>query len=167
MMQVWISMGSNLGDREGYLRFAVQKLRNTEGITVKQVSSLYQTAPWGKEDQGEFLNAAALLETSLLPLDLLHILQQIEQDAGRERKVHWGERTLDLDVIAMDDMISDDPVLTLPHPYYRERAFVLAPLAELDPDLAIAGDPSVSELLKACDPKLYVQCIPSEHWYEK
>ena len=134
-----IALGSNLGDRRRTLEGAIAALGTTRGVTVRKVSSFHETEPvGGPPGQGMFLNAAAVLETTLDPLELLHTLQQIEERFGRVRTVRWGERTLDLDILLFGDQIIDTPELTVPHPGLRVRRFVLEPLAEVAPD---ARDP--------------------------
>lgn len=125
-----IALGSNLGDRVANLRFAIGRL----GGSVVASSQVYETDPvGGPENQGAYLNMAVVVETSLDPYALLRQLNRIEAEAGRERLVHWGPRTLDLDVIFYNDVVLSDPHLTIPHPRYAERRFVLAPLSEIDP----------------------------------
>jgi|GEM_PF-162816 len=143
-----IGLGSNLGDRKAILDGAVADLRNTPELIVRSVSTYHATEPvGGPAGQRPFLNAAAVLETTIDPLALLHRLQEIEADAGRVRTVRWGERTLDLDLLLFGDEIIDTPELSVPHPRLVVRRFVLAPLAEIAPD---TRDPlsrcSISEL---------------------
>lgn len=130
-----IGLGSNLGDRKAILDGAVADLRNTPELIVRSVSTYHATEPvGGPAGQRPFLNAAAVLETSIDPLALLRRLQEIEADAGRVRTVRWGERTLDLDLLLFGDEIIDTPELSVPHPRMGVRRFVLAPLAEIAPD---------------------------------
>jgi 2-amino-4-hydroxy-6-hydroxymethyldihydropteridine diphosphokinase len=145
----YIALGSNLGDRRGLLEGAVAALVATPGVAVKKISSFHETEPvGGPAGQGLFLNAAAVLETTLDPLRLLNVLHEIEQSFGRTRTVHWGERTLDLDLLLFDDQIIDTPELTIPHPRMSVRRFVLEPLAEIAPGVV---DPvtnrTIAELL--------------------
>jgi 2-amino-4-hydroxy-6-hydroxymethyldihydropteridine diphosphokinase len=130
-----IGLGSNLGDREAILNGAIAALGNTAGVVVRKVSSFHDTAPvGGPPGQGMFKNAAAAVETTLDPLALLHVLQDIEARFGRVRTVPWGERTLDLDLLLFDDRIIDTPELCIPHPRLATRRFVLEPLAEIAPE---------------------------------
>jgi 2-amino-4-hydroxy-6-hydroxymethyldihydropteridine diphosphokinase len=130
-----IALGSNLGDRRGMLAGAIAALAGTGGVVVQRVSSFHETEPvGGPPGQGLFLNAAAVLETTLDPFALLHVLQEIEERFGRARTVHWGERTLDLDLLLFGDQIVDTPELTIPQPRMAVRRFVLAPLAEIAPE---------------------------------
>jgi dihydroneopterin aldolase / 2-amino-4-hydroxy-6-hydroxymethyldihydropteridine diphosphokinase len=124
----YLSIGSNLGDRCGFLRHAVDFLRPSA------VSQVYETAPVGGPEQGPFLNMVLAVETQLDPYALLRRCQRVERAANRKRMVHWGPRTLDVDIIFYDDFHIVSPELTLPHPRTFERRFVLAPLAELAPE---------------------------------
>lgn len=133
---VCIGLGSNLGDRAAVLDAAVAALATTPGVTVRAVSSRYETAPvGGPPGQGAFLNAAALLETALDPHSLHERLRTIEQNAGRVRHVRWGERTLDLDLLLFGGLILTTDELTIPHPRMGVRRFVLTPLAAIAPDV--------------------------------
>ena len=129
----FVALGSNMGDKRGYLDGAVEALRTDPCIQLKQVSTYYVTAPYGGVEQDDFLNGALELETLYTPEELLDVLHTIEQAAKRERLVHWGPRTLDLDILFYDDLVQDDSVLTLPHPDMQNRDFVLKPMAELAP----------------------------------
>lgn len=140
-----LSVGSNLGDRLGALRGAVEAF----GPWLVAVSSGYETPPWGPVAQDDYLNAVLLVaDPAATPHDWLARARAAEQAAGRTRDVRWGPRTLDVDVIAVDDITSADPDLTLPHPRAHERAFVLVPWAALDPDALLSGKP-VGEWLAA------------------
>jgi 2-amino-4-hydroxy-6-hydroxymethyldihydropteridine diphosphokinase len=133
---VYIALGSNLGDRRAYLDRALQALREKRGIAVIRVSAYYETAPvGGPPGQGDFLNAAAELQTELGPEDLLRTLLEIEQGLGRVRDVRHGPRTIDLDLLLYGDLVRGGPELTLPHPRLHERQFVLQPLAEIAPNV--------------------------------
>lgn len=124
-----IALGTNLGDRAGFLRFATRHL----GSIVAQ-SQVYETAPVGPEGQGPYLNMVVVIDTPLDPFALLRRCQRVELAAGRERKVHWGPRTLDVDVLFYDDVTMQSPELTIPHPRINERGFVLAPLHDVAPE---------------------------------
>lgn len=128
-----IALGSNLGDRVGHLQFAVDQLSSVG--SVRRESPVYETDPiGGPEDQGAYLNMVLVLETDLDPYALLRRLNVIEAEAQRERLVRWGPRTLDLDIIFYDDISIADDHLTIPHPRWAERRFVLTPLADIAPD---------------------------------
>jgi 2-amino-4-hydroxy-6-hydroxymethyldihydropteridine diphosphokinase len=128
-----IGLGSNLGDSLAILTGAIDRLKMHPQIELIAVSSWYITAPVGPP-QPDYLNGCATLQTSLTPLDLLNILQEIEAEFGRVRREIWGARTLDLDLLLYDDLIIDLPTLQVPHPHMCERAFVLVPLAEIAPN---------------------------------
>jgi len=126
----YIAIGSNIGDPIANVRRAIETL--SKSYKLCSVSSLYLTKPWGYLDQPDFINAVVLIETDLLPHQLLKELQTIEKDMGRERLIHWGPRTIDLDILTYDDLKIDEPDLQIPHRHMLERAFVLAPLSEID-----------------------------------
>jgi 2-amino-4-hydroxy-6-hydroxymethyldihydropteridine diphosphokinase len=131
----FIALGSNLGDRRSTLQGAIAALADTGGLVVAKVSAFHETEPvGGPPGQERFLNAAAVVQTTLDPFALLQVLRAIEGRFGRTRTVQWGERTLDLDLLLFDDRIVDTPELTIPHPRLSERRFVLEPLAEVAPD---------------------------------
>ena len=138
-MRAFVGLGSNLGEREATLWKALEGLGATEGIEVVAVSSFRETDPVGVVDQPRFVNAAAALETSLSPRELLERLLDVERSLGRDRAVEerWGPRTLDLDLLLYGGETIDEPGLEVPHPRLAERAFVLEPLLELDPDLRL------------------------------
>ena len=132
----YIALGSNVGDREGHLQAALAALRQQPGIRVMAVSRFWQTAPvGGPPGQDDFLNAAAQVETNLPPHDLMNLLLTIEQNQGRLRQERYGPRTLDLDLLLYGNSVLNEPGLSLPHPRMHERAFVLGPLAEIEPTL--------------------------------
>ena len=131
-MRAFLGLGSNLGDRRRFLRRAVERL---PGVTA--VSPVYETEPvGGPEGQGPYLNLVVELDTALSARDLLALAQRLEEAAERERAERWGPRTLDVDVLWVEGEEVDDPDLTVPHPRMRERRFVMAPLADLAPDVA-------------------------------
>ncbi|WP_250630263.1 2-amino-4-hydroxy-6-hydroxymethyldihydropteridine diphosphokinase [Rhodoflexus caldus] len=126
-------LGTNMGNRCDYLHFALKAIQERAGY-IYGVSPVYETAAWGFTDQNDFLNQALTLQTHWQPEELLAVLQEIEQQAGRQRLVHWGPRTLDIDIIAIDDLVIESERLVVPHPAMRHRRFVLQPLADLVPD---------------------------------
>ena len=128
----WVALGANLGDPARTLARARAWLGSLPGTVLEAASRVHRTAPIGPP-QPDYLNAVVRLRTTLTPRELLGALQALERTAGRVRTVRWGPRTLDLDLLLFSDRVSDDPVLTLPHPRLHERRFVLAPLCELDP----------------------------------
>lgn len=133
-----LGLGSNLGDRWSLLAAAVAELREMDSNAL--VSSVYETAPvGGPTDQGSYLNCVVIVETSMSAREMLEVAHRLERGANRERSVRFGPRTLDVDVLRYGDVVSDDPVLTLPHPRMHERAFVLAPLDEIAPNLVPSG----------------------------
>ncbi len=129
-VRAFLSLGSNLGDRRALLHDAVDSLPD-----VVAVSPVYETAPVGGPEQDNFLNLVVQLDTDLTPVQLLGVCHRIESSAERVRDVRWGPRTLDIDIIWMDGVEMDDARLTIPHPRWKERRFVLAPLRDLAPDL--------------------------------
>ena len=130
----YIALGSNLGDKEANLRRALELLAE-RGVEVVRPSSFICTEPYGVTDQPQFLNAVCEVRTSLAPLELLHTLLDIEQEMGRVRLRHWGERNIDLDLLLYEDVVMDTPELKLPHPDMQNRDFVLLPLVEIAPEL--------------------------------
>lgn len=129
--RAYIALGSNMGDRDSYIRQAVEAIRQNTVCRLGKMSAILRTTPYGMEEQGEFLNGMVEVETLLPPEELLHFLHGIENEAGRERTIHWGPRTLDLDIILYDDLIIDSELLTIPHGDMQNRDFVLQPLAEI------------------------------------
>lgn len=148
-----IGLGSNLGDRRAFLEGATEALAATPGIVGLRVSAFRETEPvGGPAGQGAYLNAAALLETTLDPFELLRVLQAIETRFGRVRTIRWGERTLDLDLLLYGDRIIETSELTVPHPRLAERRFVLEPLSEIAPGaIEPRSGRRVSELLENLD----------------
>ena len=141
MARFYLSIGANLGDREGTLKRAVALLDANPDVTVTAVSPFYETPPWGKEDQPPFINGAVAVETSLAGPDLLERCLAIERQLGRGRHEKWGARTIDIDLVYSPDEACQTQTLTLPHPYLTQRAFVLVPLRDLVPDLILFGRP--------------------------
>lgn len=134
MNTAFLSIGTNLGDRERFLKLALTSLCATDGIESIEMSSIYETAPVGVTDQPDFLNMVVRVETVLESLELLEECQRIEKELGRERTIRWGPRTADLDILLYNSDRIESETLSIPHPRMRERAFVLIPLTELAPD---------------------------------
>ncbi|MBW7964305.1 2-amino-4-hydroxy-6-hydroxymethyldihydropteridine diphosphokinase [Bradyrhizobium sp. BR 10261] len=141
MASVLIALGGNVGDVRTTFKKAIAHICGMAQATVIARSSDYATPPWGDENQDPFVNACVEIETGLDPHALLFVMQKVEQKFGRTRDQdrRWGPRTLDLDMIAYDDVSMNKPDLTLPHPHLFERAFVLVPLAEIAPERVISG----------------------------
>ncbi|BBD80584.1 2-amino-4-hydroxy-6-hydroxymethyldihydropteridine diphosphokinase [Aerosticca soli] len=158
MTRAFVALGSNLGDPRGQLERACEALARLPATQLAARSRLYRTPPWGMTAQPPFLNAVAMLETTLAPNTLLEALLAIERAAGRVRGTErWGPRTLDLDLLHMEETVLDTPELTLPHPRIAERAFVLLPLADLAPDLVLPGLGRVDVLLAGVETQ---GCVP-------
>jgi 2-amino-4-hydroxy-6-hydroxymethyldihydropteridine diphosphokinase len=135
----WLGLGGNIGDPVAAMAEALARLDAHPNCSVTAVSRLYRTPPWGKTDQDWFFNAAAAVATTLPPHGLLDLCLGIEQAMKRIRLERWGPRTLDMDILAYDDLAMHDDRLTLPHPRMLDRAFVLMPLSDIAPDLVIEG----------------------------
>ena len=131
MRTCYLSIGANLGNKRKNLRQAVELISQIDGVELLRVSHFYETAPWGVENQPDFINAAVKIKTNLQPLDLLNALQAIEYQLGRVRHEHWGARTIDIDILSIDGVEMDTERIKLPHPYMLERDFVLVPLSEV------------------------------------
>jgi 2-amino-4-hydroxy-6-hydroxymethyldihydropteridine diphosphokinase len=150
--RAYVGLGANLGDRAATLKRAVELLGQRPGIEVAAVSSFRETDPVGFLDQPRFLNAVVSLETSLGAEALLATLLDVERELGRVREgPRFGPRTVDLDLLLVDDLTLELPGLTLPHPRLHERAFALEPLAELDPELVVPGHGRVADLLQGLE----------------
>ena len=161
MHLAYIGFGSNIGDRLAYIQNAIYALSKAEGITLKKVSSVYETDPVGYETQAQFLNGVAALQTNLPPLSLLHTLKDIEASVGRQHRIRWGPREIDLDILIYGDLCLHTEQLVIPHPEMHRRRFVLAPLAEITPALVHPVlKESIQALLARLDDKsvLKVEC---------
>ena len=134
MSRAYVALGSNLGDRQKNLQQALALLAE-QGVKIVRVSAFIETEPYGVTDQPAFLNGVCCVETELAPLELLELLLATEQQMGRVRLRHWGERNIDLDLLLYEDVCLTGEKLTLPHPDMQNRDFVLLPLAEIAPDL--------------------------------
>ena len=144
MKPVWLALGSNLGDREAHLRRAIQELQSP-ALRILRVSPVYETAPQGYLEQDWFLNLVLAAETSLMPLQLLGQCHRVERQLKRKRSIVNGPRTIDIDVLFYGNAIVNTRSLQIPHPRYRERRFVLQPLADLDAEFR---DPTNGRLVK-------------------
>ncbi|MEV1019728.1 2-amino-4-hydroxy-6-hydroxymethyldihydropteridine diphosphokinase [Streptomyces sp. NPDC050264] len=144
-----LSLGANLGNRLETLQGAIDALEDTPGVRVKAVSPVYETEPWGVEpgSQPSYFNAVVVLKTTLPPASLLERAHAVEEAFHRVRDERWGPRTIDVDIVAYADVVSDDPTLTLPHPRAHERAFVLAPWHDVEPEAQLPGRGAVAQLL--------------------
>ncbi len=160
----WIGLGGNIGNVRANMVQALHLLARAASIRVVRVSGLYATPPWGKLDQPDFLNAAAELSTSLEPRDLLEACLFAEHALRRVRSERWGPRTIDLDILAMEGVAMHETGLEIPHPRLHVRAFALAPLADLAPDLAISGR-TVAQWLSEADQGGIRRIATAEEWY--
>ena len=137
MARVFISLGSNVGDRLANIQQAVSLLSMTDKIKIVKSSSFYETEPWGNKNQTWFVNAAVALDTELSPVELLKLCQSVEMQLGRNRvnQEKWSERTIDIDILMYDNLVMSNDILSIPHPYMHKRAFVLVPMLEVKSDL--------------------------------
>lgn len=147
-MRVGFGLGSNIGDKPGNIRKALDLIESRGIARLTAISRTYRTPPWGVTDQGDFANACAIGETTLSPYELLAVVKKIEADMGREPSRRWGPRLIDVDILFLGDHTLDDPELTLPHKELFARGFVLAPLVEIAPDLVLDGIPLKAALEK-------------------
>lgn len=131
--KVYIALGSNLGDKNENLNSALKLIDENKLCTVTRVSSFYETKPVGYTEQDNFLNAAAEIKTLMTPLEFMDFLLSIENQLKRERKIHWGPRTIDLDILLYDELISEDEHAVIPHPRMEKRLFVITPLCDIAP----------------------------------
>lgn len=145
-----LGLGGNVGDPVHAMAEALRLLDGRPDCRVLAVSAVYRTPPWGKTDQADFFNAGALIQTILPPVDLLDACLGIERDMKRVRVERWGPRTIDIDVLTYEDRVESHARLELPHPRMTERGFVLKPLADVAPDLVVAGKP-IRDWLQSAD----------------
>jgi len=144
---VLLSIGSNMGDRKANIEQAVRLISQMPGVSNLRLSGMYETEPVGYEDQDDFYNICVLLDTTLTPMEVLAGTQKIEEELHRVRDIRWGPRTIDIDIILYGDMKIDTGDLTVPHPRYRERAFVLIPMKDvMEYDQDIPDDKSVKRI---------------------
>ncbi|MDT9680931.1 2-amino-4-hydroxy-6-hydroxymethyldihydropteridine diphosphokinase [Streptomyces sp. TRM76323] len=144
-----LSLGGNLGNRLENLQGAIDALEDTPGVRVKAVSPVYETEPWGVEPDAQppYLNAVVVVKTTLPPSSLLERAHAVEEAFDRVRTERWGARTVDVDIVTYADEVSDDPALTLPHPRAHQRAFVLRPWLDVEPEAQLPGAGRVADLL--------------------
>lgn len=162
----WLGLGGNVGDVETAMAGVLQALDARGDTCVTAVSGLYRTPPWGVTDQPDFLNCCAAISTALEPRALLETCLSLERDWRRERKLRWGPRTIDIDILAHDGPPVDEPGLTIPHPRAAERAFVLVPLAELAPDLRLDGE-TVAALAGQADRQGMERLPRPQDWWRR
>ncbi len=151
MHQAFIALGSNLEDPQAQVERALETIANTTNIKLIKASSLYRTVPVGYDNQPDFINAVAEIETDLNPLALLDRLLEIETQHGRDRPFPNAPRVLDLDVLLYEDVATSSPALTLPHPRMHTRGFVMLPLAEIAPKISIGNHGYADDLAAKCD----------------
>ncbi|MDT8310123.1 MAG: 2-amino-4-hydroxy-6-hydroxymethyldihydropteridine diphosphokinase [Methylophaga sp.] len=149
-MLAYIGLGSNLEAPAEQIKTALTDLQSLPATQLLKTSSLYASPPMGPQDQPDYINAVALLDTSLTAHELLDALQAIEQQHGRQRKRHWGERTLDLDILLCDQQMIEDERLSVPHPGLTQRAFVIYPLLEIAGDIMIPGQGNLQAIASRC-----------------
>lgn len=137
MNKAYLGLGTNIGDRLGYLNKAYEILNNKEEINIIKKSKIYETKAWGFTEQADFLNMCIEIDTSLCEYELLRVCQDVEYELNRKRIIKWGPRTIDVDILFFNDIILNDEELTIPHPRIQDRAFVLIPLLDLQKNLYI------------------------------
>jgi len=133
----YLSLGSNIGDRQEFLTKATTLLNEFPHTTIMKKSSIYETKAWGLKDQDDFLNIVLVIESTLSPYELLEFCQSIEKNLDRKRLIHWGPRTIDIDILIYDELHINEQDLTIPHPFILDRPFVTIPLAEVAPRLVV------------------------------
>ena len=160
MSKVYIGLGSNKGDRIEFLHHAISEIESDYGFSILDISSLYETKPYGVVDQPDYLNAVILIKTNYIPNEIYQKVKAIERIVGRTESKHWGEREIDLDIILYDSIIYKDDLIEIPHKEYCKRDFVLVPLNEITQDLI---DPitkkSIKELLENMNERFIIKKI--------
>ena len=166
LSRVWLSLGSNIGDRLHYLRFALQKLNAHNQIKICNISSLYQTAAWSDSTQEDYYNAVLEIQTDLHPAQLLAYTQYIENKTGRKRHVRWASRELDIDIIVFNRIVINTPDICIPHPRIAERMFVLQPLWEVAGNINVPNNGPLADLIDACDKSQRIEKLFSPGQWE-
>ena len=141
MARAYLGLGTNIGDRLKFLKEACKLISEIPNTTITKKSKVYETKAWGYKDQDDFLNLCLEINTNLSPMELLENCQRIELELKRERVLRWGPRTIDIDILLYNDIISNDEMLTIPHPRIQERAFVMIPLIDISENLVINNKP--------------------------
>lgn len=159
-----LGLGGNLGDPVHAMAAALRLVNGDADTRVTAVSAVYRTPPWGKTDQPDFLNCAAMVATRRSPRELLDLCLETERSLKRVRSERWGPRTVDLDVLVYGDAAIDEPGLAIPHPRMAERAFVMVPLAEIAPDLSIGGVPAGKRAASMDTSGIVRQDLPEAWW---
>ena len=162
MAEAYLELGTNLGDRIGYLARALSLLEETDGVTLGVMSRVYRSKAWGVMEQPDFLNICIQIETTLQPHALLAECKRIEKVLGRQVRERWGPREIDVDILMMQGVDIDTPTLTIPHARLAERRFVLDPLSDIAPRWEFDGVPVslLAETLRADEPEQ--ECMPDE-----
>jgi 2-amino-4-hydroxy-6-hydroxymethyldihydropteridine diphosphokinase len=164
--RAWLGLGGNIGDVEQAMGRALTRLDADADVTVAKVSPIYKTPPWGVEDQAWFLNCCVEITTQLSPEDLLVLCQTAEREGKRQRVQRWGPRTIDIDIVAFEGIEQTEQRLTIPHPRATERAFVIIPLADIAPDLPLAGKPVRQWLLSIDGEGVELADVDRRWWFD-
>lgn len=147
---IFLGLGSNIGNRKKNLMRAIELLNQHNDIIVRKISSIYETEPYGVKEQDDFLNAVIVVETKLFPEELLDVCLTIESRMGRTRELRWGPRVIDIDLLSYNNEAMHTERLTLPHPFFALRKFVLVPMAEIAGDFIVSDGMTVKNLLMQC-----------------
>ncbi|MBX3596386.1 MAG: 2-amino-4-hydroxy-6-hydroxymethyldihydropteridine diphosphokinase [Rhizobiaceae bacterium] len=164
--KAYIGLGGNIGDPRSAMARALRLLNTVKGVAVRRVSSIYRTPPWGKTDQPDFLNAAAELETTLTPRELLDLCLETELALKRIRAERWGPRIIDIDILKFGEEAIVEKGLEIPHPRMLDRAFVLLPLAEIAPQLDLSGDTAHNRAMNADKSGIEKLAVELDWWLQ-